>query len=195
VILRTLACFLDPYPSATLARHREHLDDIRNDLADAGISIPADDDPELTPRRMVRDLITQRAELAAELTTYATLIAKAATERDAAIVRRDHYAAEADALAVAASRRRLAALQRTWAAVHEAGADHDLIEAVRKLGTATSNQIAMDLANECGNVERRMRLVSDYARCGYLTVTKIKGVPHYSLPATGSLFPELAASA
>ena len=62
-----------------------------------------------------RELLDIRAVLAvaeserdlyrSEIDTYAALVAKAATERDAAIVCRDHYAAEADALAVAAGKR------------------------------------------------------------------------------------------
>lgn len=44
---------------ADLARHKIHLDNIRCDLADAGIAIPADDDPELTPREMVKALIAE----------------------------------------------------------------------------------------------------------------------------------------
>lgn len=36
-----------------LTRYRLHLDDIRCDLADAGIPVPEGFDPELTPRRMV----------------------------------------------------------------------------------------------------------------------------------------------
>lgn len=45
---------------ATARRYSLHLDDIRNDLADAGIAIPSDDDPETTPRRMVGALIRDR---------------------------------------------------------------------------------------------------------------------------------------
>lgn len=43
-------------------RHRLHLDDIRNDLADLGVvpgvDVP-DDDPELTPRRQLKALVAQ----------------------------------------------------------------------------------------------------------------------------------------
>lgn len=48
---------LTEYERTTRRRYATHLDDIRCDLADAGIAIPEDDDPELTPRRMVRALI------------------------------------------------------------------------------------------------------------------------------------------
>ena len=47
----------------TLARYSNHLDDIRCELADAGIPIPADDDPETTPRRMVRVALDRLAAL------------------------------------------------------------------------------------------------------------------------------------
>lgn len=76
---------------------------------------------------------------------------------------------------------RLAYLQATWP-IRVLTSDA-IREAVAKLGPATSRQIAMDIADGCGDVDRRMRDVSDYARCGYLTVTKVKGVPHYSLPS------------
>jgi hypothetical protein len=48
---------LTEYERMTRRRYSLHLDDIRCDLADAGIPIPEDDDPEMTPRRMVRALI------------------------------------------------------------------------------------------------------------------------------------------
>jgi hypothetical protein len=53
---------LTEYERMTRSRYSLHLDDIRCDLADAGIAIPEDDDPETTPRRMVRALIGARAE-------------------------------------------------------------------------------------------------------------------------------------
>jgi hypothetical protein len=51
---------LTEYERVTRRRYSLHLDDIRCDLADAGIPIPEDDDPETTPRRMVRALIGER---------------------------------------------------------------------------------------------------------------------------------------
>ncbi len=56
--------FLENEPStewigAELARYKVHLDNIRCDLADAGIPIPDPDDPELTPRAMVRAAISR----------------------------------------------------------------------------------------------------------------------------------------
>jgi hypothetical protein len=47
------------YLRSTVARLSEHLDDIRCDLAGAGVPIPEDDDPETTPRRMVRALFSR----------------------------------------------------------------------------------------------------------------------------------------
>jgi hypothetical protein len=40
-----------------LARYKEHLDDIRCDILDAGWPLGDDSDPELTPRRLVREMI------------------------------------------------------------------------------------------------------------------------------------------
>jgi hypothetical protein len=51
---------LTEYERMTRRRYSLHLDDIRCDLADAGIPIPEDDDPETTPRRMVRALLGER---------------------------------------------------------------------------------------------------------------------------------------
>lgn len=50
---------LAEYERDTRRRYELHLDDIRCDLADAGIPIPEEDDPELTPRRMVRTLFAR----------------------------------------------------------------------------------------------------------------------------------------
>jgi hypothetical protein len=52
---------LTEFERTTRRRYSLHLDDIRCDLADAGIAIPEDDDPETTPRRMVQALIEERA--------------------------------------------------------------------------------------------------------------------------------------
>ena len=52
--------------TAETRRYALHLDDIRCDLADAGVPIPTDDDPELTPRRMVRALIARLAPVVKE---------------------------------------------------------------------------------------------------------------------------------
>lgn len=54
---------------ADLARHKCHLDNIRCDLADAGVAIPADDDPELTPREMVKALIAEVVALRGQATS------------------------------------------------------------------------------------------------------------------------------
>jgi hypothetical protein len=51
---------LTEYERMTRRRYSLHLDDIRCGLADAGIPIPEDDDPETTPRRMVRALLGER---------------------------------------------------------------------------------------------------------------------------------------
>ena len=51
----------------TVLRYGCHLDDIRCDLADAGIAIPEHDDPELTPREMARAVIRRRDTLQARL--------------------------------------------------------------------------------------------------------------------------------
>ena len=55
------------YLRGTALRYGLHLDDIRCDLADAGIAIPEHDDPELTPRVMAQALVRRRDNLQARL--------------------------------------------------------------------------------------------------------------------------------
>ena len=43
-----------------LSRYKEHLDDIRCDILDAGVALGDDSDQELTPRRLVREVLATR---------------------------------------------------------------------------------------------------------------------------------------
>jgi hypothetical protein len=212
---------LAPHIFAERDRYKEHLDDIRCDLVDAGIAIPAEDDDELRPRWMVRDIITQRAEMRESLVREEYQHGHTIDQRDAC-----HEAADRLAYAIASmeeigehsnlndpwtnalevleakwgrkadpkprpkptAEERLEALRRNMAEYH--ARDYGFYKEVRDVLTKsgrpmTTMEIACALRDSVGAesyTECDRKAVSDYARCGYLTVTKVKGVPHYSLP-------------
>ncbi len=135
-----------------------------------------------------RDLRYMRDHYEAEASALSALHLGAVEERDSLRERLGIvHPAEAKGRRKVTAEERDADSRRRAEYAHKNGYGRYLEEIVSRIGPATSRQIAAETTTDPTAYPKWMHTVSDYARCGYLTVTKIKGVPHYSLPVVGPL--------